>query len=99
MKITFVGAGSVRFSLRLVGDVIQTDEPSKPTEVCLMGINEERLNASFTLARKYAREMGSDVKIEKTMDSSRMIVGSGFVINTAYPYSPRYHPDGVESGM
>jgi len=59
MKITIIGAGSVRFAQQIIGDIAQTEELSKnDTHICLMDINEERLNASYVLAKKYVHELG-----------------------------------------
>jgi alpha-galactosidase/6-phospho-beta-glucosidase family protein len=95
MKITIIGAGSVRFAQQIIGDIAQTEELSKnDTHICLMDINEERLNASYVLAKKYVHELGSPVKIVKTFQMDEAIEGADFVINTAFPYDPRYHEDG-----
>ncbi len=95
MKITIIGAGSVRFAQQIIGDIAQTEELSKNgTHICLMDINEERLNASYVLAKKYVHELGSPVKIVKTLQMDEAIEGADFVINTAFPYDPRYHEDG-----
>ncbi|MDI6862434.1 MAG: alpha-glucosidase/alpha-galactosidase, partial [Pseudothermotoga sp.] len=95
MKITIIGAGSVRFAQQIIGDIAQTEELSKSdTHICLMDINEERLNASYVLAKKYVHELGSPVKIVKTAQMDEAIEGADFVINTAFPYDPRHHEDG-----
>ncbi len=97
VKISIVGAGSVRFALQLVGDIVQAQELSNAkTEICLMDVEEERLNATFVLARKYAHELDSSVKIEQTLSLDRAIDGADFIINTAYPYDKRYLKDGYE---
>lgn len=42
MKISIIGAGSVRFALQLVGDIAQTEELSKgDTHVYLMDVHEK----------------------------------------------------------
>ncbi|AEH50250.1 alpha-glucosidase AglA [Pseudothermotoga thermarum] len=97
MKISIIGAGSVRFALQLVGDIAQTEELSNDkTEVCLMDIDEERLNTSFVLAKKYACELGSTINIQKTLSLDVAVDGADFIINTAYPYDRRYLKDGYE---
>lgn len=95
MKISIIGAGSVRFAQQLVGDIAQTEELSNEnTHIYMMDINEERLNAAYVLAQKYVHELGSPVKIVKTSRLDEAIDGADFIINTAYPYDPRYHEDG-----
>lgn len=97
MKISIVGAGSVRFSLQLIGDVAQTEELSKEdVHICMMDINERRLHASYILAKKYVEELDSPVKISKTTSLDEAIEGADFIINTAYPYDPRFHEDGFQ---
>ncbi|MEJ5229104.1 MAG: alpha-glucosidase AglA [Pseudothermotoga sp.] len=95
MKISIVGAGSVRFALQLIGDIAQSEELSKVT-VCLMDINEERLKTANILANKYVQELGSEIEIRGTQSLDEAIDGANFVINTAYPYDPRYLRDGYE---
>jgi len=97
LKISIIGAGSVRFALQIVGDIAQTEELSnEDTRVFLMDINERRLNASYVLARKYVHELGSPIEIVKTEDLDKAVEGADFIINTAYPYDPRYHEDGFQ---
>ena len=92
MKIAIIGAGSVRFSLQIIGDIAQTEELSG-SEICMMDVNEIRLDATYTLAKKYCEELGANLKIEKTMDLEEAVKESNYIINTAYPY-----PKGVEDG-
>lgn len=97
MKISIVGAGSVRFSLQLIGDIAQTEELSKrDVHIYMMDINERRLHASQLLAKKYVEELNSSVKISKTTSLDEAIEGADFIINTAYPYDPRFHEDGFQ---
>jgi len=97
MKISIVGAGSVRFALQLVGDIAQTEELSRgDTHIYLMDVHERRLNASYILARKYVEELNSPVKVVKTESLDEAIEGADFIINTAYPYDPRYHDSGSQ---
>lgn len=97
MKISIIGAGSVRFALQLVGDIAQTEELSREdTHIYMMDVHERRLNASYILARKYVEELNSPVKIVKTSSLDEAIDGADFIINTAYPYDPRYHDSGSQ---
>ncbi len=97
VKVSIIGAGSVRFALQLVGDLAQTDELSNSqTEVCLMDVEEERLLTAYILAMKYAEELGSSIRITKTLSLDLAVDGADFIINTAYPYDKRYLKDGYE---
>jgi len=97
MKISIIGAGSVRFAQQLVGDIAQTEKLSRNnTYVYLMDINEKRLDASYILARKYVEELDSPINIVKANDMDEAIEDADFIINTAYPYDPRYHEDGFQ---
>ncbi|MBO3800487.1 MAG: alpha-glucosidase/alpha-galactosidase [Candidatus Brockarchaeota archaeon] len=97
MKISIIGAGSVRFTQQLIGDIAQTEELSKEdTYVYLMDINRRRLDNSYILAKKYVEELNSPVNIVKVEDMNEAIDHADFVINTAYPYDSRYHEDGFQ---
>ncbi|ADN02339.1 alpha-glucosidase AglA [Spirochaeta thermophila] len=94
MKLTIVGAGSVRYALQLVGDLAKTEELSKKGPVVsLMDINEERLKATEILARRYMEELEVPVKIEATTSLEAAVEGADYVINTALAY-PR--PEGAD---
>lgn len=83
MKISIIGAGSMAFSAALIKDLALTKSISG-SKVTLMDISEERLNAAFNIARRYAKEVGSALVIEKTLDVVEAIRGSDFVINVAF---------------
>ncbi len=82
IKVSIIGAGSAIFSLRLVGDLCNTKGLSGSI-VSLMDIDERRLNAVHDLAKRYAAELGSNLKFEKTKDMRQSIKNADFVINTA----------------
>lgn len=82
VKISIIGAGSASFSLRLVGDLCKTKGLSGSL-VSLMDIDKNRLNAVHTLAKKYAEELGSDLRFETTMNLEDSIKDASFVVNTA----------------
>jgi alpha-galactosidase len=82
IKISLIGAGSGAFSLSLIRDMCLT----KNLEGCtlsFMDINHERLEGSFNLCRRYAKELGANIHMEKTMDRQESLQGADFVINTA----------------
>jgi len=59
----------------------------------MIDVHEERLNASYILAKKYVEEIGGDLRFEKTKRLEEGIEGADFVINTALPF-PEGHEDG-----
>jgi alpha-galactosidase len=82
LKITVIGAGSATFSLGLVKDLCLT-ENLKGSLVSFMDINAERLENITGLAERYSRELGADLRFEKTTDRQQALSGADFVINTA----------------
>lgn len=82
IRIGIIGAGSAVFSMRVVGDLIRTEELSG-SEVVLMDIDEERLQSVEILANRLIDEFGSDLKFRKTTLLEDAVKDSDFVINTA----------------
>lgn len=82
VKISIIGAGSAIFSLNLIKDLCLTKNLQDST-ISFMDINEERLNAAFTLCSRYAKEVGIKLNLEKTLDRRESLQGADFVINTA----------------
>jgi len=82
VKISIIGAGSATFSLALVKDLCLTPNLEGST-VRFMDINEERLDAVYTLCKRYAEEMNVKLKLEKTTDRRESLKDADFVINTA----------------
>jgi len=82
VKISIIGAGSATFSLALVKDLCLTPNLSGST-VSFMDINEERLDAVYTLCRRYAEETKARLKLEKTTDRKESLRDADFVVNTA----------------
>jgi alpha-galactosidase len=82
VKVSIIGAGSVVFSLGLVKDICLT-EGLKGSRVHFMDINEERLDVVYRLAQRYAEDLGSDLKFERTLDRAESLQDANFVINTA----------------
>lgn len=82
MRLAVIGAGSAQFSLGLVRDVCLTDSLAGST-IVLMDVDRDRLDSTTELARRYAHELGKDLKFEKTTDRLKALEGAEFVINTA----------------
>ena len=82
VKVSVIGAGSVVFSLGLVKDMCLT-EGLKGSTVHFMDINEERLDVVYQLARRYAEDLGADIKFDRTLERAEALHEADFVINTA----------------
>ncbi len=82
VKISIIGAGSATFSLALVKDLCLTPNLSGST-VSFMDINKERLDAVYTLCRRYAEETRAKLKLEKTTNRKESLRDADFVVNTA----------------
>lgn len=81
-KITVIGAGSAVFSLTIIKDICLTPKLHNST-ICLMDINETRLDAAYRLCMRYAEETGIKLDIEKTADRRKALKNATFVVNTA----------------
>lgn len=81
-KIVFVGAGSVRYTIKLVGD-LAAQKKLHGSNLVLMDIDEEKLRATHILVRKYLGELGADFQVESTKSLEKALEGADFVINTA----------------
>jgi alpha-galactosidase len=81
-KIALIGAGSAVFSLNLLRDLCLTPNLNGST-ITLMDIDAARLDAVHDLCLRYAAEVGTDFRLEKTLDRNQALQGADFVINTA----------------
>lgn len=81
-KIVLIGAGSAVFSLSIIKDICLTPN-LEGSQVCLVDINEARLDTAYLLCTRYAEEMGFFLEITKTLDRKEGLVDANFVINTA----------------
>ncbi len=83
VKIAVIGAGSAQFSLGLVRDLCLT-EGLAGSHITFMDIHEGRLDMIYKLGTRYAKEFGSQLTFDKTMNREEALQGADFVINTAY---------------
>ncbi|MAF52109.1 MAG: alpha-glucosidase/alpha-galactosidase [Chloroflexi bacterium] len=80
-KIAIIGAGSVVFTRRLLGDVLSF--PSiRDSEISLMDIDAERLEMISALGERMAKDSGTGARIEATSDRERSLEGADYVITT-----------------
>lgn len=82
IRLAVIGAGSAQFSLGLVRDLCLTDSLAG-SSIVLMDLDQQRLDATTSLARRYAAEIGQDLKFEQTTNRQKALEGADFVINTA----------------
>jgi alpha-galactosidase len=82
IRLAVIGAGSAQFSLGLVRDLCLADSLAGST-VVLMDLDEQRIETTTELARRYAAELGKQLTFEKTTSRETALEGADFVINTA----------------
>lgn len=82
IRLAVIGAGSAQFSLGMVRDLCLT-ESLRGSTVAFMDIDAERLEMVHALARRYAAELGADLRFEKTLDREAALREADFVVNTA----------------
>jgi alpha-galactosidase len=80
-KITFIGAGSVVFTLNLLGDILSFPELAE-SEIALMDIDPERLRIAEIMAHKLADTLHAHPKISAYADRKAALDGADYVINT-----------------
>ena len=82
IRLGIIGAGSAQFSIGMVRDLCLTENLAGST-VCLMDIDEERVNMVQNLAERYAKELGVDLRFEATTEREVVLKDADFVCNTA----------------
>ena len=89
-KIVFIGAGSARWTSRILADIF-LNEDLRDSEIWLMDIDDYRLNLISTLARRYVKELKIPMEVHATKDRAEAIKGADFVISTALPKGYMYY--------
>jgi alpha-galactosidase len=80
MKISFIGAGSVGFTRKLVADILTVPELGE-IEISLMDIDQANLDMIFrVLERDIAANGLAGVKLSKTTDRRESLRGAGYII-------------------
>jgi len=82
VKISIIGAGSGAFARILTRDICLTPN-FKGSTISLMDINKERLDAVYSVCKRYADEVGIKLRFEKTLDRKESLKDADFVINSA----------------
>lgn len=80
-KITLIGAGSVVFAKRLIGDILQFPELTD-AEICLMDIDPQRLKVAEKTTQKIKEALQVGAHITATLDRTEAIRGADYVICT-----------------
>jgi len=78
-KVAFIGAGSVVFASRLLGDIFSHPELADST-ICLMDINAERLELIDKLARLIVSKYAPKAKVESKLDRGQALKDADYVI-------------------
>jgi len=79
-KISFIGAGSMVFATKLVGDILSFDELEEST-IVLMDIDEHRLNQTTQVAEAMVENEGLDATVESTTDRIEALKDADYVLN------------------
>ncbi|MBC7217340.1 MAG: alpha-galactosidase [Candidatus Caldatribacterium sp.] len=80
MKVTFIGAGSLVFTQRLLVDLARLPFPREEIEIALVDINERRLSYIHRIAQRIFRENNIPVeRILATTDRREALPGSQYV--------------------
>lgn len=80
-KITLIGAGSVVFAKKLIGDILQFPELSE-CEICVMDINPQRLKVAEAMARKSVGYLKVNATVTATTNRTDAIRNAHYVICT-----------------
>lgn len=80
-KIVIIGAGSMVFTKRLIGDILSFPELSEST-ISLVDIDEKRLDLISKLARRVVKQEGYKARIESITDRRRALNDADYVIVT-----------------
>ena len=80
-KITILGAGSGTFALNMIRDLCLTPN-LHGSSVCFMDIDEKRLDASYNMCVRLAREFQCDLHLTKTTSREEALLGAEYILNT-----------------
>ncbi|MEM1569983.1 MAG: hypothetical protein QXG56_04595 [Candidatus Bathyarchaeia archaeon] len=79
VKITIIGAGSLIFTPNILADLTKSNVLAG-SNVCLMDIDEKRLNLMTKLADRIMREEKSDIAVNATTDRAEALRNADYVI-------------------
>ncbi|MBQ7922776.1 MAG: hypothetical protein IJ325_09410 [Clostridia bacterium] len=93
IKISIIGAGSAIFSISTIKGICSSDILPHCT-ISLMDINEEKLDAIYTIATRFNEEIGGTVTFEKTTDRAVSLKDADYVLTLALTASYSHMRDG-----
>lgn len=79
-KITFIGAGSIGFTRKLVADLMSVPEFKGEIDICFMDINQQNLDMVTQLCQRDMDENGLDCKIHATLNRREALTDAKYVI-------------------
>ena len=79
-KIVLVGAGGVTFSQNFIRDFLLDETLRREYEICLMDIDEGRLNTAVKAAAIVAERLGKEFHYSATTDLRLAVRGAAFVL-------------------
>ena len=83
-KFTFIGAGSLQFTVSCMRDLL-TFPAFRDCEIALMDINEENLNHVYQVCLRIREAMNCpDCKVTRTMDRAEALKGADGVLCTVF---------------
>ncbi len=96
LKVALIGAGSVAFSRRVIGDLMCMNGVA-PDCIALMDIDHERLDIAAEFARRLIAQTGLDIELQATTDTRAAVEGADYVVVSirAGGWAPRPHDIGI----
>lgn len=79
VKIAIIGAGSLVFTPNILADLTKSSVLAG-SDVCLMDIDEERLNLMVKLADRIVHERRSEISVSATTDRTEALKNADYVI-------------------
>ncbi len=80
-KIVLIGAGSTVFTRNLCNDILLTPALQE-SDIVLMDINAERLNAAYKLVEALIQQRKLKARVQATLDRREALTGADYVITT-----------------
>lgn len=82
IKLSFIGAGSIGFTRKLVKDLLSVPEFNN-IEIRFMDIDQDNLDMVTQLTQRDIDSNGLNIKILSTLDRDEALAGADYVINVA----------------
>ncbi len=78
-KITIIGAGSLVFTPHILADIAMSKD-LKGVDICLMDIDEERLNLMAKLSNRIISERKADMTVSQSTDRTEALEKADYVV-------------------